>query len=147
MTGTLQKMIDNHHRGTVYAEADLSEYNPDAADSFEYIAYQWHIDVKKLFDGPMVMVMHGNDGNIFWASSDTPILTLLERVDAELSRVEEKYYGKQPQIWDITIDESDISEFEQLNPWNKHKDLPEPKKVEAPKKPKFELKEPEKSVT
>ncbi|CAI2373226.1 unnamed protein product [Moneuplotes crassus] len=145
-TASLQKAIDNFHRnsGIVYAEADLSEYNPDKADSFEFIAYQWHINVRHLNEGPMIMVLMEGDGEVFWASDDVPIIVLLEKVDAAIGRLEKNNLGIEPEKAMITIDESDISEFERLNPWNKHKDIPLPQEHQKAK-PKFNLKEPEKS--
>lgn len=170
--GSLKKMLKECHPQVFSTEVDISDYNPDAK-SFKDIAYQWKIDTDYLSEGPMIMVMHQQTGEILWATKGTSVETFLQRIDAELRQVEQSYFGKSGSMCKIELDYSEIDNFEKSDPWGKlrsapgapKKKKPAPVKKEAPapapvskpeptpeptptpvKKPKkFTLNEPEKA--
>lgn len=161
-----QSFDDLRGNTIVYAEADLSDYNHDEAESFWYLANQWNIDLKPLANGPLVMVMKNGDGQIFWGNQDTPTSKLLQRINAEIVKLqgEDIKLSKgvprdliqnllSPNNQDsidipckLLVDESDVIEFARSDPWDDHVEISKQVKPQARTvAPKYHLKEPEKS--
>lgn len=176
-TGSLKKGLNgcqassksfNDLKGStiVYSEADLSDYNHDEAETFQYLANQWNVDLKPLAHGPLVMVMKNGDGQLFWGNKDTPTSALLQRINEEIVRLqgEDVKLSKgvprdlvqnllSPSNQDsinipckLMVDESDVIEFARTDPWNDQVEIPQQVKPQA-KAPKLHLKEPEKSFS
>ena len=93
--GTIKNLIDKCHPHTVYAEADVSDYNRDAF-TFEELAKDWGIMLDVLHEGPLVMPVYQNHGEMFWGTNQTQTISLVRAVHRYLIQVETEVWGEEP---------------------------------------------------
>ena len=108
--GTVKEMIKRCHPHTVYTEADISDYNIYAY-TFEELAKDWTIDLKKLPDGPLVMAMFQKHGNMLWGSNQTQTITLARSLHNYLKDVESKNWKDTPKECDIDLILKEVGEY------------------------------------
>ena len=87
---TLNKVICENHPGVVYTEADLSNYNLYAAE-LEDFAGQLNVNLKDLYDGPVVLIMYDLSGTALSYPRDS--YKLVVNVDEYLHQLEKRAYG------------------------------------------------------
>ena len=149
--GTIKSMIQRCHPHTVYAEADISNYNINAY-TFEERAKDWSIPLDILKGGPMIMPMYQNHGEMFWGSIQTDTVDLAKAVHEYLNQVEQDNWNDSKRDCDIQLIFDEANEYVIYNPWNPY-DHYTPKKPDRhhvqrmKREKKFSLAEPEKAFT
>ena len=73
--GTLKKMISKCHPEVIYTEADLSEYNNNQKGYIQ-TADEWNVNLSELDEGPMVMIMYQQSGEIYSVTYNTLLVKL-----------------------------------------------------------------------
>ncbi|CAI2376817.1 unnamed protein product [Moneuplotes crassus] len=89
---TIKALLARCHPKVIYTQADLSSTNPRKYE-FVRLAKDWNLKINKLKDGPMIMVMHRQDGEIHWSTPDIPLNKLVEKVQRDLQNHEIARFG------------------------------------------------------
>ncbi|CAI2376600.1 unnamed protein product [Moneuplotes crassus] len=96
--GTLWKLICKYHSFVTYTEADLSNYNSQGSD-YKALAENLGIDLRNIFDGPSVTILHNKFGDAL--RSEKGPRDLIVKVDDYLSHKEAELYNTEPKNYDI----------------------------------------------
>ena len=149
--GTIKSMIQRCHPHTVYAEADVSNYNINAY-TFEERANDWGIPLNILTEGPLILPMYQNHGEMYWGSSQTKTVDLAKAVHEYITKVEKENWNDEPVGCDVELIFNEVNEYVIYNPWNPYDHYTPHKQdkhhVERMKREKkFSLAEPEKAFT
>eukprot|EP00344_Euplotes_crassus_P009710 CAMPEP_0196994450 /NCGR_PEP_ID=MMETSP1380-20130617/744_1 /TAXON_ID=5936 /ORGANISM="Euplotes crassus, Strain CT5" /LENGTH=258 /DNA_ID=CAMNT_0042409825 /DNA_START=12 /DNA_END=788 /DNA_ORIENTATION=+ len=113
---TIRNLLSKCHPNTLYAKADLSYSNPERYD-FERLAQNWNLRIEELDEGPMVMVMYHQNGEIHWALSGTPLINLIKKVHKDIEEEESKSFGMTPQECMVELDYSAAENPKPRNPY------------------------------
>ena len=73
--GSLKRLISRCHPRVLYTEADLSEYNTQR-QGFVKASEEWNLNLNELDEGPMVMVMYQQRGEMFWVTTNSLLIKL-----------------------------------------------------------------------
>lgn len=92
--GSIKNLISRCHPNVKYTEADISDYNVNAY-TFQDVANDWNIDLTILEDGPLVMILYQHHGTRFWGHKDTPVMSLMNKVDDYIRYQERRVYGRE----------------------------------------------------
>mmetsp|Transcript_10252 Transcript_10252/g.9054 ORF Transcript_10252/g.9054 Transcript_10252/m.9054 type:complete len:237 (-) Transcript_10252:39-749(-) len=154
--GTIKSLIERCHPHTVYAEADVSDYNINAY-TFEERGKDWGIPLDTLNEGPLVMPMYQNHGEMFWGSNQTQTVSLARAVHRYLIQVESENFNQGALECDVELIFNEVNEYVIYNPYNPYEHYVPTKmdkhheqrlEREGKKKKKgFTLAEPEKAFT
>jgi len=106
--GTIINMIKDNYPNVYYHEIDMSEYNVNA-DTYNELSRELGIDLKMLYDAPIVLVLKGSEGNAF--TTDKGSLALSKMVDQHLHTVEKKYFGLNTELSNSEEIMRQISQF------------------------------------
>ena len=162
LKGSIKNLISRCHPSVKYTEADISDYNVNAY-TYQDVANEWNIDLTILDDGPLTMIIHQQHGSRFWGHKDTPVMTIMNKVDDYIRYQEKIIYGRESFPWPVELDYTEVQEFKVMNPWNNYEefvphqrsstkfieeDYPTPSPAPVPSKPRkeVELNEPSKAV-
>ena len=101
--GSIKNLISRCHPNVKYTEADISDYNVNAY-TFQDVANDWNIDLTILEDGPLVMILYQHHGTRFWGHKDTPVMSLMNKVDDYIRYQERRVYGREAFPWAVELD-------------------------------------------
>ena len=92
---TLKELIKTHYKDfVIYTEADVSLYNINAY-TFEDQAKEWGVQLDRLNDGPLVMVLYKKEGGEYWGTNNTMTLSLVKKVDKEIRDLRQRQINKE----------------------------------------------------
>ena len=114
--GSLKRLISNCHNDVIYTEADLSAYNEDR-NSFIEVAKQWHLDLKDLDQGPIVLVMYEEDGYMFWVLDNSYLDDLLQKVQDYIVSIKKNKIGVSSTLCPLELDYSELERYRKNSPW------------------------------
>ena len=98
--GSIKKLLSNCHQQVIYTEADISDYNKHK-DSFLQAAKEWDLNLSELDEGPLVMIMHKQEGDMFWVTRDTLLLKLVRRVDKYIMDIKKEASGAGKRLLEV----------------------------------------------
>ena len=101
-------MLKKHHPKVIYHEIDMSEYNRNA-DTFEDLANELGIDLKMLYDAPIVLVIHNERGDAF--TTDKGSLALVKTIDKYIHKEEKDLFKESKELWNVEQEIQNVSSF------------------------------------
>lgn len=104
---SMRRLVSKCHTSVVYNEADVSDSNHQKS-SYASLAADWNLDLNKLRDGPMVMVVFQTKGEMFWSTGDTMLIKLLDRIDANIRKIESKSLGGEAPKCSVKLDYNEL---------------------------------------
>ncbi|CAI2370809.1 unnamed protein product [Moneuplotes crassus] len=140
--GALMNIISQNYPDVIYHEVDMSEYNLNSP-TYEDLAYDIGIDIKMLYDSPIVLIVDGESGEAY--TSDKGSMALVKMVDMYLQKAEYHQFGVDSELSDLDNVIYQVSRFpvpsvieleEQYKTIHSHKNAKKdshPKNQEIPK--------------
>ncbi|CAI2380496.1 unnamed protein product [Moneuplotes crassus] len=149
MKGSLKKLLSKCHGKALYTEADMSKYNRDK--EFGKVAQDLGIQLNGLDQGPMVMILYQQQGEMYWATKDTLIIKLLKKVDVEIRHQQRHHLNHEDPECRVNLDYSELDKHSAQNSWDNYQEPPppppSPSSTQSKSPSKYHLKEPDKSFT
>lgn len=96
--GALMNIISQNYPDVNYHEVDMSEYNLNAP-TYEDLAYDIGVDIKMLYDSPIVLIIDGENGEAY--TSDKGSMALVKMVDMYLQKAEYHQFGVDSELSDL----------------------------------------------
>ena len=101
-------ILKKNHPKILYHEIDMSEYNRNA-DTFEELAEELGIDLKMLYDAPIVLVIYDEKGDAF--TTDKGSLALVKTIDKYIHKEENQLFDENNQLWNVEQEIQYVSNF------------------------------------
>jgi hypothetical protein len=105
---SMRRLVSKCYNNVIYNEAEVSDTNHQQS-SYAELAQDWNLDLNKLRDGPMIMVVFETKGELFWSTENTMLIKLLDRIDMNVREIERNSIGDESPKCSVKLDYSELN--------------------------------------